>query len=1011
MENKAFFETIPQEERNVNGTKTGATPDNLRSQPGVNVATKNAAEKIFNQYYDTIMSQLNYSRTLYLKEIYKNKQTAQEAISQFKQEEYIKEIDEQKFNITVSNFIDNLSVSDKHQRKRILDDINQVIQENSKSKKRFDVGDSSISTGQQTVIQGGVAKMLNKAIQSTGLTRLVDALREFDMTQHLLNIITAIDEDFFTEFHTQQNDDGYTQKFVEYVYNKRDDLAATIKTLSNNTQALKEKLQGATRVYKILSYATRFFEKLFSPKHQDAFNSLNRVFDDIYGEIDEFNAAMNETLRTLITTLFNPRRIELVNAQQEIAATGEELAAIDQLPDEHQAARIQELQVRLNELEAKLKVPPTTPPPEEGSQTSVHQQLQAISQHIQQNLDEIDGHDQISLSLKLLDELKSTKELVAILLSIVSIQNNVNELNKPYHSDTRNEASPISPEHNEAAQKELNTLLMQLLLMATNTPPEAFNSKSKERARFSVDIKGMLPIVSSYTADTVDTKARLLESFFRQLYVLMKPRSTAPALKPPPTNHQWPGLRDDLNSIKPPTQVPMPGGSPEQIEKAKQMRAKIDGVRKILRGITDGLEGIRIKYKNFTDLHSTINNEQVDNLYDKVDLITSEFDNISNDQTINPENKKSKLASLEKKVLGLDASIKDIGDKTEQEVSKFVNDAKEQLAKVLSTMIEIYEDIPGNATYVKRIGEWKSIIEGDYTNETDVALPGLLDLLKTNIISEYSTVKTKVSTIASGIREANQKEVAMKQADNNYRRPQGYYGGAAKTVFEIIANIKDIIIKRLQKDFLPEIDQEYLRRSNPVMASALGNEPNLFSNIYQSYLDTKNNKTQAAALDDLSIMIESNKMVPSAVLAITPIDKVVFVATTLIVRLLALNILEQFLSRGWVSQIVYSLLLYVVFYTAVMICVIALVNLDVYKLRIVFNYMNFHANGGLIIMHIAMLWFISMLFMIMIWNNVMPMKGVDRRALDEEGRMEIMYRLEVLSLIIWIFLVVMIVLM
>ena len=80
------------------------------------------------------------------------------------------------------------------------------------------------------------------------------------------------------------------------------------------------------------------------------------------------------------------------------------------------------------------------------------------------------------------------------------------------------------------------------------------------------------------------------------------------------------------------------------------------------------------------------------------------------------------------------------------------------------------------------------------------------------------------------------------------------------------------------------------------------------------------------------------------------------------------------------------------------------INLDSYKFRIIFNYLNFHINSGGIFLHIITL----ILFIYLIYYfiyNIDKSIGEKRigNELSEIERLRLIYKLEVITLIIFLF--------
>jgi hypothetical protein len=460
----------------------------------------------------------------------------------------------------------------------------------------------------------------------------------------------------------------------------------------------------------------------------------------------------------------------------------------------------------------------------------------------------------------------------------------------------------------------------------------------------------------------------------------------------------------------------MHGGDQEAIEKAKAVRKKLDDMKKLLRGVTDALGGLKGRYEKFKGY-----TEQALLDKDNANSLDAERKTIASTEK---EKLPAVLDAFEKKVLGMYASVKDDGSKFMQELSGIVKQKKDDLKTVQTTMQEVFDNEPSNTNYVRRGMELKIVIEGDYDQEgaAGMGLLSKLDTLENIVKTEFEAANTKLKSIAEGIKEDREYKIREKQVPiigapyAMNRNGQG--GGAALTKddlgsFEKVADhIIGVINTDVLKNMVQVVDQDYLRKTNHVMSAAIGSEPNLFQTLYQNYLDTKaTSKSNAIAADQLVTNLQSSRLIPREVLAVTTLDKVVFVFVTLFIRMFALSIVETLVDKGIIKKLASGLSMYLIMYTFIMLLFVAFVNIDIYRMRIIFNYVNLHANGGLLMLHIGLLWLFSFLIFLIMWHINIPLKGVKIVAISPEDKADLMYRLEVVSMIVWLFLLLMIVIL
>ena len=200
-------------------------------------------------------------------------------------------------------------------------------------------------------------------------------------------------------------------------------------------------------------------------------------------------------------------------------------------------------------------------------------------------------------------------------------------------------------------------------------------------------------------------------------------------------------------------------------------------------------------------------------------------------------------------------------------------------------------------------------------------------------------------------------------------------------------------------------------RGSPALA--LTANENMFAKILNEYLTKKDMEPEAefTAREKLVETLHANKLVPNQVLKVNKMDKVVFVFLTLFMRLLCLSLIEYLIERGNIKTITAATFGFFGLYTFVFIAFTMMVNLDMYRLRIVFNMLNMHANGGYVYMHLGMLWlFGGFIYMVLSNLNVFGV-GVKITAINEYEKQVLISKLELLTLIVWTLLTIVIVLM
>jgi len=221
------------------------------------------------------------------------------------------------------------------------------------------------------------------------------------------------------------------------------------------------------------------------------------------------------------------------------------------------------------------------------------------------------------------------------------------------------------------------------------------------------------------------------------------------------------------------------------------------------------------------------------------------------------------------------------------------------------------------------------------------------------------------------------------------------------------------------------------------MSKKYNDNDTLFEKIWNEYNDgiksySVNNKKQEYLTyinegEKLKNKILLNELDPEIVLKITFQDKVVFVALMFAIRTILMVIFEFLIEYNMVKSLRYAILIYAGLYVLLLLLFTAFVNLDSYKLRIVFNYLNMHINTSNLILHIILFIIFSFLVIVIIqtdnfvnnlgdvfdftyiynyiytfnFDNILS--GEFENNLSKDEKMKLQYRLDIISTLIFIF--------
>ena len=212
-----------------------------------------------------------------------------------------------------------------------------------------------------------------------------------------------------------------------------------------------------------------------------------------------------------------------------------------------------------------------------------------------------------------------------------------------------------------------------------------------------------------------------------------------------------------------------------------------------------------------------------------------------------------------------------------------------------------------------------------------------------------------------------------------------------------LQNIIDIFISNAKK------------LKDPSYLLSTQGKDSLFNKLFNKYLEDRQNadKGEYEAANDLSENIKANKILPREVLKIDFRDKTIFIFVTMFIRLISLSIVNLLIDRGTIKTLGATILGFLITYSVLFIIFVLIVNIDTYKLRIIFNYVNMHVNSSIIFTYPIISWlFGGAIYYIMLNVN----EGENITASSDEDRLRMQYKLETLSMILWVFISIMIIL-
>ena len=348
-----------------------------------------------------------------------------------------------------------------------------------------------------------------------------------------------------------------------------------------------------------------------------------------------------------------------------------------------------------------------------------------------------------------------------------------------------------------------------------------------------------------------------------------------------------------------------------------------------------------------------------------------------------------------------------------------VNDDK--IKSVITTDLSVFNSEQLNT--LKKIGEelyknkildsnYLLLLNTSYRYEDDSAkTQELKTKLKTNLEYEVSdkhipeeTIKsTDLQKYASAFHLLNQKELF-------YPNPPVTGGDISEDFKKTLNIIKKHISENIDKEYNKTEDKKQNDSTNTIKSGeATSNNQtktklsdSIISSIIQNYekeRDQINTIEEKIRLDTKFIdLLDDLGLNLSDIFKVTFDDKLAFIFFILVLHIIVYSIIESLIINDYITDIVYIMGTYVGVYFLLMFITILILNKFVsYKLKSVLNYINIDFNMQLITMHLFIV-FMFYLVVLILSQHIDIFK-----AEDEDDKLQILYRIEVISSIIFIF--------
>lgn len=424
--------------------------------------------------------------------------------------------------------------------------------------------------------------------------------------------------------------------------------------------------------------------------------------------------------------------------------------------------------------------------------------------------------------------------------------------------------------------------------------------------------------------------------------------------------------------------------------------------------IVDNLLNDSLQDKNKAALYNTHINEFKTNIY-------YEIININNTQ-VNDDYAKLKDNSYEK--IDLDLRKKTLGEMKEL-LDKQLNKLNDVIKYLISSKKEEYS---AEITDIRKIFK-------DYSKEKEYK-----DTISALIVNEEIEVNKLLSRNLELKKFLETTSKQQRGQTGGEKKSSKYYEDKYKDLKDLDCKIKNFIKKIKEYEGIDDGEDPFEKNNNMTSFGDTNEGINsIYKNIWNDYIkETKKNKSKGATVDSLKQdnrlyeRFKENELDPNDILKISFQDKIIFICIILIIRTFTMVFIEFLIEYNIVSTLYRGIVIYSVIYILLIICSTLLINYDSYKLRILVNYLNLHINSSNIFFHILLFILFICLILIIINNNDLNKMDIDNvlnytyiykylyeiaekskpgsdLKLSQKEKVKLQYRLDIITMIVFIF--------
>ena len=355
---------------------------------------------------------------------------------------------------------------------------------------------------------------------------------------------------------------------------------------------------------------------------------------------------------------------------------------------------------------------------------------------------------------------------------------------------------------------------------------------------------------------------------------------------------------------------------------------------------------------------------------------------------------------------------------------KILATMKDLLDKQLSKLKSIIDELvaTNKNEYIEQIKEIRAIFK-DYEKEKEYK-----DTITSLIVAEETEIEKLLA-----INAEQSKTLSSIKQQGGEKKSNKYYEDKYKAIKDLNSKIEDLkkIIK--ENEGIEDDGDPFEKKGNSMMLNANDGIKSINKNIWNDYVkETKKNGAKGVTIDTLKQddrlyqRFNANNLDPFEILKISFQDKAIFICIILIIRTFAMVLIEFLIEYNIISTLYRGILVYSLLYILLIVLSVLVINYDSYKLRIIVNYLNLHINSSNIYFHVLLFVLFIGLILIIINNNENSLNSIDNifnytyiykyiyeiaeksketsdLRLSQKEKMKLQYRMDIITMIVFIF--------